>query len=149
MRESRVVRDPGSNRKEAVLTIDKTSGVECVQMIVPLFAAAVFAASFVSPIKQFRLLEKSHLPGRFLQDLCGETENKSINKDCLEDFNKDGAVWAGDVNDDGVDEFIIDPGGMPGTLGPARFLVRQKGDEWDELACLGSPEERERAKLCF
>jgi hypothetical protein len=28
-------------RKDAVLTIDKTSGVECVQMIVPLFAAAV------------------------------------------------------------------------------------------------------------
>ena len=113
-------------------------------MIAPLFAAVVLAASFVSPIKQFRLLEKSHLPGRFLQNLCGRTQEKSVNKDCLEDFNKDGAVWAGDVNDDGVDEFIIDPGGLPGTLGPARFLVQQTGDEWNVLTCLGSPEEREQ-----
>jgi hypothetical protein len=116
-------------------------------MIAPLFAATVLAASLVSPIKQFRLLEKSQLPGTFLQNLCGRSEEKTVNKDCLEHFNKDGAVWAGDVNDDGVDEFIVDPGAMPGTLGPARFLVRQEGDEWDELACLGGPEER--ARLCF
>jgi hypothetical protein len=121
------------------LSKEKTSDVECFQMIAPLFAATVLAASLGSPIKQFRLLEKRQLPGTFLQNLCGRSEER---KGCLEDFNKDGAVWAGDVNDDGVDEFIIDPGGMPGTLGPARFLVRQKGDEWDEFACLGGPEER-------
>jgi len=48
-----------------------------------------------------------------------------------------------DVNDDGVDEYIVDDGGMPGTLGPVRFLVQQKGEQWRSLACLGPPEERE------
>jgi len=91
-------------------------------MIAPLFAATVLAVSLVSAIKQFRLLEKSQLPGIFLQHLCGRPEEKSVNKDCLEDFNKDGAVWAGDVNDDGVDEFIIDAGGMPDPSDPLAFL---------------------------
>lgn len=33
---------------------------------------------------------------------------------------------------------------MPGTLGPARFLVRQKGNKWEDLACLGGKEERDQ-----
>ena len=62
-------------------------------------AAAVLAAtSLVSPVKQFRLLEKSELPGRFLQNSCGRTADKSPNKDCLEDFNKmERSGWSGRV----------------------------------------------------
>jgi hypothetical protein len=55
-----------------------------------------------------------------------------------------GAVWAGDVNDDGTDEYIVDDGGMPGTLGPVRFLVQLYGEHWRALACLGSPEAGEK-----
>jgi hypothetical protein len=101
-------------------------------MIAPILAATFLAASLVSPVKQFRLLEKSQLPGTFFQNLCGGPRKESVNKDCVEDFNKNGAVWAGDVNDDTVDEFIVDAGGMPGTLGPVRFLVQQKGNGWND-----------------
>ena len=90
-------------------------------MFAPVLAAAVLAASFLSPIKQFRLLEKSQFPDNFLSNLCGSKAEKSLNKDCLEGFNKDGAVWAGDVNDDGMDELIIDPGGNAGNPRPCSF----------------------------
>lgn len=112
-------------------------------MIAPLLAAIFLSASLASPVKQFRLLEKSQLPKTFLGNLCGAPAKASVelDKDCVEDFNKDGAVWAGDVNDDGVDEFIIDPGGMPGTLGPSRSLVQQQGEKWVDLACLGGSEQ--------
>ena len=135
-----VLTSPSSRKRRsflAVLTIDKTSGVECVQMIAPLFAAAVLAASFVSPIKQFRLLEKSHLPGRFLQNLCDRTEEKSVNKDCPEDFNKDGAVWAGDVNDDGVDEFIIGPRRDAGNPRTGSFSCAAEGGRMGRARVFG------------
>ena len=104
--------------------------------------AAVLLVGDLSPaIKHFRVLEKSELPKTFLQHLCGGVQDAAEKKDCGERFAKHGAVWAGDVNDDGVDEYIIDSGDMPGTLGPGRDLVQQRGSEWIALACFKQGDE--------
>lgn len=100
-----------------------------------ILAVVLFAGSPSPPVKQFRLIEKRELPKTFLQHLCDSIHRATEKKDCMESFEKNGAVWAGDVNDDGVDEYIIDSGGVPGTLGPAWNLVQQRGNEWVELAC--------------
>ena len=94
-----------------------------------LIAVVLFAASPSSPVKHFRLIEKSELPKTFLRYLCGSAQDANDRKDCTESFEKNGAVWAGDVNDDEVDEYIVDSGGMPGTLGPARSLVQRRGSD--------------------
>src|SRR5215467_177266 len=110
-------------------------------MRILILATVLLAGSSSPPVKHFRLVEKSELPKAFLQDLCGEVKDAINEKDCFEDFEKDGAVWAGDVNDDGQDEYIVDPGGMPGTLGAPRFLRQQRGNAWVDLLCLNEPEE--------
>jgi hypothetical protein len=100
-----------------------------------VLAVALVAGSASLPVKHFRLIEKRELSKTFLQHLCGSIHEAAEKKDCVESFEKDGAVWAGDVNDDGVDEYIIDSGGVPGTLGAVRNLVQQRGNEWVELTC--------------
>jgi hypothetical protein len=93
-----------------------------------------------SPVKQFRLIEKGKLSGTLVQYVCKDAAEK---KECVEDFHKEGAVWAGDVNDDGVDEYIIDPGGMPGTMGPGLSLVQRRGSDWVDIDCHGEENECE------
>jgi hypothetical protein len=88
------------------------------------FLVGVSSAT-ASTVNHFRSLEKDKLPRGFLQHLCGGSGKA---KECRDKFRRQGAVWAGDVNDDGTDEYIVDDGGMPGTLGPVRFLVQQKGE---------------------
>src|SRR5262249_2798263 len=105
-----------------------------------IFLAGIFSAR-ASSVNHFRPLEKDKLPKGFVQQLCG---GGGKTKECRDEFRRQGAVWAGDVNDDGIDEYIVDDGGMPGTLGPVRVLVQQTGEHWRSLACLGPPEERER-----
>src|SRR5262249_34857796 len=73
----------------------------------------------------------------------GEPETPPKKKTVSRTLRRDGAVWAGDINDDGLDEYIVDPGGMPGTLGAPRLLVQQRGNEWVDLLCLNGPEECE------
>ena len=82
-----------------------------------LLAVVLFAATPSSPVRHFRLIEKSDLPKALLRYLCGNVQDTSERKDCISSFEKDGAAWAGDVNDDSEDEYIVDSGGMPGTLG--------------------------------
>jgi hypothetical protein len=100
-----------------------------------LLAVVLLAPSPSLPVKHFRLIEKSDLPKTFLRYLCGSVQDTSERKDCIKSFEKNGAVWAGDVNDDNEDEYIVDSGGLPGTLGPARSLVQLRGSDWVELVC--------------
>ena len=86
-----------------------------------------------SRVTHFRPENKALLPTTFFQHLCGEAKEEAV---CLKDFEESGAVWAGDVNDDGVDEFIVDAGGAPGTLGPAREIIQLQAKSWVSLACL-------------
>ena len=99
-----------------------------------IFAVVLFTGGAV---KQFRLVEKSELSKTFLSYVCRDAHEESKKKECIEGFEREGAAWAGDVNDDGVDEYIIDPGGMPGTMGPPRSLIQLRGNDWADLACLG------------
>jgi len=100
-----------------------------------LLAVVLFAAGPSRPVTHFRLIEKSEIPESFLRYLCGSVQDATDKKVCIESFEKNGAVWAGDVNDDGEDEYIVDSGGMPGTLGPAWTLVQLRGSDWVELIC--------------
>jgi hypothetical protein len=104
-----------------------------------LLALVVLATAF-SPLKHFRLVERSELPKPFLDYLCGDPPTADT-KDCLDDFAKSGAVWAGDVNDDGQDEYILDAGGMPGTLGPPRSLLQRRAGQWVDVLCLNGAGE--------
>jgi hypothetical protein len=105
-----------------------------------VLALNLLASSSFSTVKHFRQLEKSGVPEAFLEHLCSGIKEDAEKSDCIQDFKKDGSVWAGDVNDDGVDEYIVDPGGMPGSLGPPRGLVQRRGQDWADLLCLGGEE---------
>jgi len=105
-----------------------------------LLLVVLFTGSATSPVKHFRLIEKREISASLAQHVCRYDDEK---KECIEGFDREGAVWAGDVNDDGVDEYIIDPGGMPGTMGPARELIQLRGSNWVDLACLGEDNECE------
>ena len=78
-----------------------------------ILAVVLLAGGPSPPVKHLRLLEKKELPETFLQHLCGSIQEATEKKDCAEEFEKEGAVWAGDVNDDGLDEYVIDYGAMP------------------------------------
>jgi hypothetical protein len=106
-----------------------------------ILAVVLFAASPPSPIKHFRPIEKSDLPKTFLQYLCGNVQQTTEKTDCIDSFEKNGAVWAGDVNDDNADEYIVDSGRVPGTLGPALSLLQLRGSDWVELICRDKEED--------
>jgi len=97
-------------------------------------------ATELAHIGHFQPVDKAALPAGFVAKMC-TSDPLAPTEACPEEFARNGAVWAGDVNDDGIDEYIIDPGGVPGTLGPARNLVQLRGAEWVELACLNDPEQ--------
>jgi hypothetical protein len=106
-----------------------------------ILAVLLLTSGPSSPVKHFRLVEKSELSKTFVKYVCEGVQEASDKEGCIKGFEKEGAVWVGDVNDDGVDEYIIDPGGVPGTLGPVRYLVQKQGSAWVELVCLKDYEE--------
>jgi len=64
------------------------------------------------------------------KDLCSAGKEK----ECWQDFQDYGEVWAGDVNDDGVDELLISPGiDWSGTAGDTYILYQSKGAKWVQL----------------
>ena len=99
-----------------------------------VLVGASLAGGALSRVTHFRPENKAQLPTTFFQHLCGEAKEEAV---CLKDFEESGAVWAGDVNDDGVDEFIVDAGGTVGTLGPTREIIQLQAKSWVSLACLG------------
>ncbi|HXT24815.1 MAG TPA: hypothetical protein VN749_08325 [Candidatus Eisenbacteria bacterium] len=106
-----------------------------------ILALVLPTGSAISPVKQFRLVEKIERSKRFLSYVCGGEQDESGKEECVESFEREGAVWAGDVNDDGVDEYIMDSGAMPATMGPPRSLIQRRGEDWVDLTCLGEENE--------
>jgi|HubBroStandDraft_6_1064221.scaffolds.fasta_scaffold01763_10 hypothetical protein len=82
-------------------------------------------------IRHFHKVSKELLPRSVIEkDLCEVREEK----ECWQDFQDNGEVWAGDVNDDGVDELLVFPGGdWSGTAGETYILYQSKGVKWVQL----------------
>lgn len=100
----------------------------------------LLASSISSPVAHFRPVKKSQLPKSFFRYLCHESKDHAERAVCIQNFNREGSVWAADVNNDGVDEIIVDAGDMPGTEGPSWEIVQLRGEDWVSLACL-EPDE--------
>ncbi len=96
-----------------------------------LLAMVLFAAPAAPPVKHFHKVSKTLFPRSVLKnDLCDEESDK----ECFEDFRDNGEVWAGDVNDDGVNELLVFPGvGWEGTAGDVHFLYQKQRDRWIPL----------------
>src|SRR5215469_7698485 len=105
-----------------------------------ILVGSLFGSSISTPLTHFRPFKKSQLPESFFQYLCRESKGHPEKAVCIQNFNKSGSVWAGDVNNDGVDEFIVDAGDLPGTEGPSWELIQLRGKNWVSLACL-EPDE--------
>lgn len=96
-----------------------------------LLAMVLFAAPTTPPVKHFHKVSKKLFPRSVLEELCSDAE--SI-KECFESFQEIGEVWAGDVNDDGVDELLVFPGGgWVGSAGEWYMLFQQQNEKWIPL----------------
>jgi len=96
-----------------------------------LLSLLLFAAQANLPVKHFHKVAKALFPRTVLEDLCGDSESEN---DCFASFQKIGEVWAGDVNDDGVDELLVFPGrDWVGSGGEWYILYQQQGGKWRPL----------------
>lgn len=96
-----------------------------------LLAMVLFAAPTTPPVKHFHKVSNKLFPRSVLEELCSDAESK---KDCLDSFPKVGEVWAGDVNDDGVNELMVFPGyGWVGSAGEWCLLYQRQGKKWTPL----------------
>jgi hypothetical protein len=105
-------------------------------LFVLILVSSLLGSSNSSPVTHFRPFKKSQLPESFFQYLCRETKGQTERKVCIQNFIRTGSAWAGDVNNDGVDEFIVDAGDVPGTEGPSWEVIQLRGKNWVSLACL-------------
>jgi hypothetical protein len=100
-------------------------------MVARLLALLVLTAHAGPSVKYFHKVANDTFPQSVLEsDIC-EYESK---KECLKDFQENGEVWAGDVNDDGVNELLVFPGvRFEGTLGRWYSLYQKREDRWVPL----------------
>jgi hypothetical protein len=80
-------------------------------------------------VKHFHKIDKAAVPRSIIESaaLCNETSKNQ----CWSAFLDLGGAWAGDVNDDGVDEFVVFPGlGWSGSAGDWYFLFQKQGNKW-------------------
>jgi hypothetical protein len=98
---------------------------------------ATGASHVVGSVRHFQRTDKSIVPKSLLdsQYLCGGVGDTTESvKECEEDFKRIGAVWTGDVNDDGTQELVIYPGtAWSGSGGDSYFLFRKRGRKWIPL----------------
>jgi hypothetical protein len=99
--------------------------------------ATTNASHVVGSVRHFQQARKSIVPESLLDSklLCGGTDDtvKDVSA-CETQFRKEGAVWTGDINDDGVDELVIYPGPMwSRTGGDTYFLLQRRGNTWVSL----------------
>ncbi|MHB8541610.1 MAG: hypothetical protein ACYDCD_11815 [Candidatus Acidiferrales bacterium] len=90
-----------------------------------------------SSVKHFISIGNSSVPERIVQssEVCDDTPQA-----CWRNFVRYGKGWAGDVNDDGVDEFIVFPGlGSAGSGGYWYFLFQKRDSEWKTITAGGPP----------
>lgn len=99
--------------------------------------ATASASGASGSVQHFQRAEKSMVSKSLLDSklLCGDpsdtTESVEI---CERKFASEGAVWSGDVNDDGMKELVIFPGGdWSGTGGDTYFLLQRRGNQWVSL----------------
>lgn len=75
--------------------------------------ATTGASQAAGSVRHFQRAEEYIVPKSLLDSeyLCGDTDSTTESvKECEEDFKRIGAVWTGDVNDDGTQELVIYPG---------------------------------------
>lgn len=97
-----------------------------------LLLSLFLLTAYTNPaVKHFHKVSKTVFPRAVIEtDLCPDTPKS----DCWKDFLDGGEVWAGDVNDDGVDELVVFPGvGWSGTTGDTYFIYQKRGDNWAPL----------------
>ena len=96
-----------------------------------LLALFLLTAQADPSVKHFHEVDKNAFPQSVLESDIWKYESK---KDCLKDFQENGEVWEGDINDDGVNELLIFPGmGWEGTSGRWYSLYQKRGNRWVPL----------------
>jgi hypothetical protein len=80
-----------------------------------------------SSSKHFKPLQKSAVPPVLIAgERCPEPDTTA---ECRQRFKHIGRAWTGDVNDDGVDELLIEPG-TGGSGGQDMDLFQRRGGQW-------------------
>lgn len=100
-------------------------------MIAILLISLLLGAQSGPNAKQFHQVGKNVFPRSILErDLCPDGDKN----ECWQEFQDQGKVWAGDVNDDGVDELLVFPGaGWSGSSGDWYFLYQRRTKRWVRL----------------
>ena len=100
-------------------------------MLAILLAIFMVGSGEGAGLTQFAPAPKAVVPRALIEsDLCADPDGK----DCWLLFEETGSVWAGDVNGDGVDELLIQPGlGFTGSAGSWYFLYEKRKAAWVSL----------------
>lgn len=90
-------------------------------------AEAVTRRATKSPIQHFVALAFDRFPRSVvMRDFC-DTDDAN----CFREVRSSGAVWAGDVNGDHIDELVLFPGSQwAGSAGRNYFLYQRQGGVW-------------------
>lgn len=79
-----------------------------------------------------------------MRDFCDAQNTGQNSAECWEDVRETGRVWAGDVNDDHVDELVLYPGrDWTGSGGLNFFLYQRRGAAWHSIAMARDSEQEE------
>ena len=95
------------------------------------------AVNVAASVRHFQRANTSTVPKSLLDSklLCGDMEDIDGSVEaCEQKVMTEGAVWTGDVNDDGINELVIYPGGdWSGTGGETYFLLQRRASQWVSL----------------
>jgi len=97
----------------------------------------ISAVNVAASVRHFQRADRSTIPKSVLDSklLCGDTGDTTESVEvCEKKVMTEGSVWTGDVNDDGIRELVIYPGGdWSGTGGETYFLLQRRGSQWVSL----------------
>ncbi len=98
-------------------------------MLFPYFLLMLLAAPSPPHLQHFRRAATTAVPNALIKQLCSDPDLV----ECSAHFRAQGRAWKGDINGDGMAEYVLYSGESCGTLGCTYSLYQRKLDRWFEL----------------
>jgi hypothetical protein len=111
-------------------------------MLLPYLVVALLAAPSSARLHHFRPSARDTVPKALITKLCSDSSELP---QCLHTFRSHGRAWQGDINGDGVAEYVIFDGGFCGTLGCSYDLYQRQQGQWVPLRIITAESDSEDA----